>query len=102
MLKNKIESLLFVSNKPITKNFLVKFLRTETESVTLENIESAIIELKEKHNQEGSGLNLLESADGLLFVTSADSAETIKKFTKDETEGELTPASLETLTVIAY
>jgi len=102
MLKTKIESLLFASNKPLTKNFFVKFLRTESDPITLETVENVLLELKEKFNQENSGINLIEAADGWQLTTSAQAAEEIKKFSKDEIDGELTPASLETLTVIAY
>src|SRR3989344_5983048 len=37
-----------------------------------------------------------------MLATSADTATAVQKFLKDETTGELTRPSLETLTIIAY
>ncbi len=102
MVKSKIESLLFVSTKPLTtKNFL-SFLNKGEEQFTEEAIVDALNELKQKYNFPESGLQLVEAGDGFQFVSNPENAELVKRFVKDDFSGELTPASLETLTVIAF
>ena len=59
-------------------------------------------DLKQKYNRPESGVQLVQAGNELQMTTNPDVAEIIKKFLKDDITGELTPASLETLTVVAY
>jgi segregation and condensation protein B len=102
MLKTKIESILFVSNKPTSAKQLTRFLMREGETVETGEVEKIIAELKEKHNGADSGLRVIQAGEEIQMVTAPESSEIIKKFLKEDMTGELTPASLETLTVIAY
>jgi segregation and condensation protein B len=101
-MQTKIESLLFISLKPMTVSELFSFLKRSGFETSEEAVRIAVDKLKEKYNSGESGIHLVEAGDGFQFVTSPESSEIVKKFTKDEITGELTPASLETLTVIAY
>jgi len=98
----KIESLLFISLKPMTIGDIFSFFKRAGEDVSEDSVKEAIVRLKEKYNRGDSGIHLVEAGDGFQFTTSPESSDIVKKFTKDEITGELTPASLETLTVIAY
>jgi len=102
MLKTIVESLLFISNKPLTAKSIVNFLKKQGQDATIKQVEDIIEELKQKFNNENSGIHIVQSGNEFQMVTNPASAELIKKFLKDDTTGELTPASLETLTVIAY
>lgn len=103
MIKSKIESILFISNKPLPIKTLFNVLNKEAEQKTTEDeITSAIVELKQKFNFPESGIHLIEAGDGFQLVSNPDNTDLVKKFVKDDMTGELTPASLETLTVIAY
>lgn len=102
MLKTKIESLLFVSPKPMTISSLVNFLKKQGEKTTLEEVTAVIEELKAKYNNSESGLQLIQAADSVQFVSNAEASGLVKQFLKEDMTGELTPASLEALTVIAY
>jgi len=51
MLKSQIESLLFASTKPITSEWLVKFLVKQGVKVKKEQIDDILIELQAKYNQ---------------------------------------------------
>ena len=102
MLKTKIESILFVSNKPTSAKQLARFLTREGATVETGEVEKIITELKEKYNIGESGLRIIQAGDEIQMVTGPESSELIKKFLKEDMTGELTPASLETLTVIAY
>lgn len=102
MLKTKIESLLFVSPKPMTLGSLVNFLKKQSEKTTLEEVTAIIEELKIKYNNPESGLQLIQAGDSVQFVSNAEVSALVKQFLKEDMTGELTPASLEALTVIAY
>ncbi len=101
-MKTKIESLLFVSHKPLSPKDLIRFFKKTGIDFSDEEVEKGLEDLMEKYNQPGNGINIIKSGEKYQMVSAAESAEEVKKFLKDDTSGELTPASLETLTVIAY
>ena len=102
MLKTQIESILFISPKPLTVKNLLNAVKTEEQAHTEEEIMTAVAELKLKYDFPESGVHLIEAGDGFQFVSNPECADLVKKFLKEDMTGELTPASLETLTVIAY
>lgn len=96
-LKNSIESLLFISHKPLSLKELAKVTSSNQKEV-----ESAIIELENYYSKRDSGIMMLNVDSKYQLVTSDDSSEVVKKFIKSEVTGELTKPALETLTIIAY
>lgn len=97
-LKSKIESLLFISNYPLAVRKLAEFTEAK-----VEDVKSALMELKSDYvARENSGIILAIIGDKAQLATSSDNSKVVQKFIKDETTGELTRASLETLTIIAY
>ena len=101
-MKTKIESLLFISSKPLTAKSIVSFLTKQGEQITAQQVLEIVEDLKQKYNRPESGVQLVQAGNELQMTTNPDVAEIIKKFLKDDITGELTPASLETLTVVAY
>ncbi len=63
---------------------------------------AAAATLAERLKASGSGVILVRVDDELRMGSSPEATETVEKFVKDETTGELTRPQLETLTVIAY
>jgi segregation and condensation protein B len=51
---------------------------------------------------KGIGLALLKSNDGLSIVTDPSQASLVETFWTKELEGDLTPATLQVLTLVAY
>lgn len=102
MLKQSLESLLFISPKPFSIRELAKLLGGKK----VEQISQAIEELKEKYNKEGSGIRIIENQKfkdkEFQMVTSPESSEAVQNFLKNELTGELTRPALEALTIIAY
>lgn len=96
-LKSKIESLLFITHKPLSVGELIKL--TESGKTA---IEEALAELKKEYQEKNGGIELLQLADKYQFATASDNSELIAKFLNTEATGELTRPSLETLTIIAY
>jgi len=96
-LKAKIESLLFITNQPLT----IKRLSNSTQATTVE-VQTAVAELAKDYNNRPGGLKIQTIGEQVLMVTNPDCAKLVKDFIKEETTSELTKASLETLTIIAY
>lgn len=93
----QLEAILFVASKPLTIKHLTKALSSAEVEVR-----EAIAVLSERYNHAESGITILVSADEVQMVTNSAYAELLESFMKSEVMGELTPAQLETLTVVAY
>ncbi|MBS4014764.1 MAG: SMC-Scp complex subunit ScpB [Bacteroidetes bacterium] len=96
-LKSIIEALLFVSDRPLTKIELTKLANTKKEE-----IEQALNELKEDCEKNNRGIILIERDDKVQFATSPSVSDSVKKFLDFEIKEDLTPAALETLSIISY
>ncbi len=96
-LKSSIESVLFVSLKPLNATKLASICNAKAADV-----EIAIKELKEDYKNREAGLLILETNGSYQLSTSPDNSEMLKDYLKDETSGELSQPSLEALTIIAY
>ncbi len=92
-----LESILLVSDKAIQLKMLMK----ELDIKTLE-LKELIGKLEEKYNRDDSGIHLSVSHDKIQFTTNPICEAIVKNFTKQELNSNLSDASLETLTVIAY
>lgn len=91
----KVVTLLFLSGEPIAIKKMAEVL-----SITPEEITSNIAFVKTK--VEELGLTLLILNEEISLVTKAEHKELVQKWTKKELEGDLTPAALQVLTLVAY
>lgn len=91
----KIVTILFLSGDPISLPILATLI-----GVPEEEIRNYLSEVKIK--LESIGLTLLISADGVSIVTQSVYAPFVEAFWKEELQGELTPATLQVLTLVAY
>jgi segregation and condensation protein B len=96
-IKGKIESLLFISAKPMTVKQLSQLIKKEPKEV-----EAAAAELADDYKKRGEGLAIIKNGPAYQMVSAPENSSLIRDFVKDETAGELTRPSLETLTIIAY
>jgi segregation and condensation protein B len=96
-IKNKIESLLFISAKPIAIKQLADLIKAEEGE-----IKQAGEELMADYKQEHRGVQIIKNGNKLQMVSSPDYATLIQEFIQEETAGELSRPSLEALTIIAY
>ncbi|MFA5184391.1 MAG: SMC-Scp complex subunit ScpB [Patescibacteria group bacterium] len=96
-LKSQLESLLFVSLKPLAAKDLAGLTKTKAKEV-----EEALAELAQDCQAGGRGLTLVKNNNQYQLATTGDNSGLIKEFLKDETSGELSQPSLEALTIIAY
>lgn len=96
-IKYIIESLLFVSETPLTLEQLKRIL----ENVDTPTIKDAIGQLAMEHEQRDGGFVLREVAGGYQFRTQERFNEWIKRLVKPSAP-RLSKAALETLAIIAY
>lgn len=96
-LTKTIESLLLVE----PKGFTLKRLAALT-GATKDDLAHAIAELTTRYTNPESGLRLVSDGNQLQLTSAPEASAVIQKYIKDETSGELTRPSLETLTIIAY
>ncbi len=92
-----IEALLFVYGEPMEIKRIKKILNVSEETVR----EAANI-LKEEYAAEKRGLTLIENVDRLQLATKPEISVFLEDFVKEEFKEELTPASLESLSLIVY
>jgi len=97
LLKNKIEALILISPRPLSVKRLASLLETDEESVAKD-----LSELVNDYAGRRGGIIIAEHEGEVQMVTTAEQAPLVQKFLKDETTGELTRPSLETLTIVAY
>ncbi|MFA6422244.1 MAG: SMC-Scp complex subunit ScpB [Candidatus Buchananbacteria bacterium] len=96
-IKNKIESLLFISHKPLSGSEVAKIVDADKIQV-----EEALEKLFTDYSGRAGGIVILKLDGKYQMATSGASSEIVSKFIKSEITGELTRPSLETLTIIAY
>ncbi len=91
----KIITILYLSGEPITIKAIALLLEVESTSVEAElpQVESKIKE---------TGLLLLRNKDEISIVTDAKQAGLVQSFWKEELKGDLTPATLQVLSIVAY
>lgn len=95
-LQSKIESILFVANRPLSVKRLMEICDAGKEEV------AAALDAIAGVYTDGRGIRLLRNGSEVQMATSPETAKLVQDFLKDETTGELTKPSLETLTVVAY
>ena len=93
----QIESLLFVSSKPMKIGKLAKALDVE-ESLVIDALER----LQNAYNNRKQGFILVNHNNEYKLATHPDNATLIENYIQDEINIELSKPSLETLTIIAY
>jgi segregation and condensation protein B len=97
-IKSIIESLLFVSEKPL----MLEQIKDVLEGVDIASIRQLIAELKSDYQAKACGMDIVEVAGGFQMCTSSSSAPYLKKFYKIKHAEKLTMPTLETLAIVAY
>lgn len=94
-LTSQLESLLFVSNKPLTAKQLAKFSGSDEEQVALALQELAQI-------RANSGIVLLNTGSEYQLATNSDHSDMVRNFLNSDLRESLTDATTEVLAIIAY
>ncbi len=92
---SKLESILFVSNKPLTAKQLAKHVESGEETVT-----QALHELGQL--RKDNGIVLLDTGNEYQLATNSTHSELVKNFLNADLRESLTEATVEVLAIIAY
>lgn len=99
-IKKIIESLLFVSDKPLLNREIKAVIKEDLpENVKIEDI---MQELQQEYVQLNRAFELKFVADGWTFATKPEYSNWINKLLKEKTILKLSPSAMEVLAIIAY
>jgi segregation and condensation protein B len=93
----ELEALLFIHGEPISHKKIETVL-----NIAKEECETVIDALKQKLEDDTRGLQLVLGNDKVQLATKPDFNQILENFVKEELSEDLTPASLEALSIIAY
>jgi segregation and condensation protein B len=96
-LKSIVESLIFVSDVPITLDRLCSVLEEHDRG----EIRAALDSLRDDYGREGRGIVLDEVAGGYQFRSRPENADYMRRLTRSKTV-KFSQSALETLAIIAY
>jgi segregation and condensation protein B len=96
-IEQKIEAVLFAVGDPMSIKKLTAIIDEKAEDT-----EKAISSLKEKYARPDSGIHIIEHESGIQLVTKPEVSSVIEKLVKTEVSESLTPAVLETLSLVTY
>lgn len=92
-----LEAILFIYGEPMETKKIMKIL-----SLTKEQAEEAVRALAETLERDERGIRLVTLGEKIQLVTKSELAVYVETCVKEELKEQLTPASLETLSLIAY
>jgi len=111
-----VEALVFASPQSVSSQTLVRCIRRGLENqggrrngdadaelrVTVKTVEDAVNQLNEQYEREGRSFRLAAEAGGWRFLSQPDFAPWIEELLPEQKPPALSPAALETLSIIAY
>lgn len=109
-----VEALLFASPEPLTAKAVAKLVRDVAEreegkkkdkalkKVTAKDVTTAISELIDAYDKDGTGFTAEERAGGWKLYSRADYGEFVKELFPSKKSARLSPPALETLAIVAY
>ena len=92
-----LEALLFIHGEPITRKKIEAVLKWEKDECG-----AVIEEMKKKLNEDGRGLMLFSDGEKIQLATKPEFNAILEEFVKEELTEDLTPASVEALSIVAY
>jgi segregation and condensation protein B len=97
-LKALVESLIFVSQEPVS----MERLQAVLEGVPAADIQAAVDELAADYGAGGRGIHIIRAGGGWIFSTKPGHDREVRRLLQIERKNRLSSAGLETLAVIAY
>ncbi len=92
-----LEALLFIFGEPLDSKKIADTLKTDEEKVKI-----AAKELSRRLSDEDGGIVLVENGNKYMLATKPQYSALVEKFITDDLKEDISPASLETLSIIAY
>lgn len=112
VLRSRIESLLLVSDEPVTVEELARVLSTvasdgssagsDATAVTEDEVREVLVEIRDEFDARGSGFELRENEGAFRLYTRRENSDAVEAKLLDGSQQKLSRAALETLAVVAY
>lgn len=96
-LEQTLEAVMFAGAKPFTVKRLCEIAEAEPEQA-----KQALADLGKRLEESGSAIMLQNNGHEYELVTRSEFASAVSQVVNEETQGELTRAALEALTILAY
>jgi segregation and condensation protein B len=93
-----VGAMIFASDEPVPPQDIAEALG----DLELPEVEQALAQLGETYDENSCGLRLEKIAGGYRLATRSDVGEWVRDFIRQRNRARLTPASLETLAIVAY
>ncbi len=103
--KSVIEAIIFSSDEPIPEAEIIKAIKAidgEETDITQEDVQNAVDQLNAFYAQNNSAVNIVKIANGFLHATRSEYAKYVGYLSSEKSKRRLSPAALETLSIIAY
>ncbi|MDH4202338.1 MAG: SMC-Scp complex subunit ScpB [Phycisphaerae bacterium] len=97
-LETVIEAVLFASDEPLSPKRLVEI----AEAGSVKAVNASVKELNKKYREAGRAFRIEQISGGYQMMTLSAFNSWISKLIKVRSDNKLTPASLETLAIVAY
>jgi len=100
-----IESLIFSSDDSLGSAEIINAIKGidgEDIEIISNDIENVVDQLNTKYNEENHSFRIIKVANGYLFATSEEYAKYVGYLSSEKTKRRLSPAALETLSIVAY
>lgn len=100
-----IEALIFSSDDSLGSAEIinaVKGIDGEDIEITAKDIENVVDQLNLKYSEGNQSFRIVKVANGYLFATSEEYAKYVGYLSSEKTRRRLSPAALETLSIVAY
>ena len=100
-----IEALIFSSDEPLTNAEIISAIKGidgEDIEITNDDIKNVVGELNNKYLETPNSFRILKIANGYVFATIEEYAKYVGYLSSEKTKRRLSPAALETLSIIAY
>jgi segregation and condensation protein B len=100
-----IEALIFSSDDSLGSAEIinaVKGIDGEDIEITAKDIENVVDQLNIKYSEGNQSFRIVKVANGYLFATSEEYAKYVGYLSSEKTRRRLSPAALETLSIVAY
>lgn len=100
-----IEALIFSSDDALSSQDIIRTIKGidgDDINISPEDIERCVDKLNEKYESQSSSFKIIRIANGYTFATTAEYANYVGYLSSERSKRKLSPAALETLSIIAY
>ena len=95
--QGKLEALLFLFGEPVSFSKLADIL-----GIKQSEVKDVVLALSESLKDEGRGLHVVLTDEKVQLTTKPDLNTLLSRIAEEELDSNLTPASMETLSIVAY